>query len=126
MTFFYLKSIKVFGCYKNYSYICIMKIANELKPGDKAIYKSGSKVMEAMVVAKPIDDQVRPKFLIGRIDLDNGEYLIGGASVYDSVDECKQDIIKSLKQSLEDAKMNRDFHAARAVMIEKELDKLTK
>jgi hypothetical protein len=103
-----------------------MKIASELKPGDKAIYKSGSKVMEATVVAKPIDDQVRPKFLIGRIDLDNGEYLIGGESVYDSVDECKQDIIKSLKQSLEDAKMNRDFHAARVTMIEKELEKLTK
>ena len=103
-----------------------MKIASELKPGDKAIYKSGSKVMEAIVVAKPIDDQVRPKFLIGRVDLDNGDYLVGGANVYDSVDECKQDIIKSLKQSLEDAKMNRDFHAARVTMIEKELEKLTK
>ena len=103
-----------------------MKIASELKPGDKVIYKSGSKVMEATVVAKPIDDQVRPKFLIGRIDLDNGDYLVGGANVYDSVDECKQDIIKSLKESLEDAKMNRDFHAARVIMIEKELDKLTK
>jgi hypothetical protein len=42
------------------------------------------------------------------------------------VDECKQDIIKSLKQSLDDATMNRDFHAARAAMIEKELEKLTK
>ena len=103
-----------------------MKIASELRPGDKAIYKSGMKVVEATVVAKPIDDQVRPKFLIGRIDLDNGDYLIGGANVYDSVEECKQDIIKSLKQSLEDAKMNRDFHAARVTMIEKELEKLTK
>ena len=103
-----------------------MKIASELKPGDKAIYKSGNKVIEATVVAKPIDDQVRPKFLIGRIDLDNGDYLVGGANVYDSVEECKQDIIKSLKQSLEDAAMKRDFHAARAAMIEKELEKLTK
>jgi intein/homing endonuclease len=103
-----------------------MKIASELKPGDKVIYKSGSKVMEATVVAKPIDDQVRPKFLIGRVDLDNGDYLVGGANVYDSVEECKQDIIKGLKQSLEDAKMNRDFHAARVTMIEKELEKLTK
>lgn len=103
-----------------------MKIASELRPGDKAIYKSGMKVVEATVVAKPIDDQVRPKFLIGRIDLDNGDYLVGGANVYDSVEECKQGIIKSLKQSLDDAKMNRDFHAARVTMIEKELEKLTR
>ena len=64
-----------------------MKIASELRPGDKAIYKSGSKVVEATVVAKPIDDQARPKFRIGRIDLDNGDYLVGGANVYDSVEE---------------------------------------
>lgn len=101
-----------------------MKKIGNAKPGDKVIYKSGDKVVEATVVAKPIDDKGRPKFLIGRIDLDNGDYLTCGSFVYDSVEECKQTIIQSLKEGLEDAKTKRDFHAARVLVIEKKLEKL--
>ena len=103
-----------------------MKLASELKPGDKAIYKSSCKVVEATVVPKPIDDNPRPKFLIGRIDLDNGDYLVGGANVYDSVDECKQAIIKSLNESLNDAKAKKDLQEGRIKIIEEELGKLMK
>jgi hypothetical protein len=101
-----------------------MKKIGNAKPGDKVIYKSGYDVVEATVVAKPIDDKERPKFLIGRVDLDNGEYLTCGSYVYESVDECKQTIIASLKEGLEDAKMKRDFHAARILVIEAKLKEL--
>ena len=101
-----------------------MKKIGNAKPGDKVIYKSGDKVVEATVVAKPIDDRERPKFLIGRVDLDNGDYLTCGSFVYDSVEECKQTIIQSLKEGLQDAKTKRDFHAARVLVIEKKLEKL--
>lgn len=101
-----------------------MKKVADAKPGDKVIYKSGSKVVEATVVEKPIDDKVRPKFLIGRVDLDNGDYLTRGSYVYESVDECKKEIIKDLKDGLEDAKMKRDFHNARVIVIEARLKEL--
>lgn len=101
-----------------------MKKVADAKPGDKVIYKSGSKVVEATVVEKPIDDGVRPKFLIGRVDLDNGDYLTRGSYVYESVDECKKEIIKDLRSSLEDAKMKRDFHNARVLVIENQLRRL--
>ena len=101
-----------------------MKKVADVKPGDKIIYKSGSKVVEATVVEKPIDDKVRPKFLIGRVDLDNGDYLTRGSYVYESVDECKKEIIKDLRSGLEDAKMKRDFHNARVIVIEARLKEL--
>ncbi len=101
-----------------------MKKIGDVKPGDKVIYKSGSKVVEATVVEKPIDDRVRPKFLIGRVDLDNGDYLTHGSYVYESTDECKQAIIQELKEGLEDAKKKRDFHAARVLVIENQLRRL--
>jgi hypothetical protein len=105
-------------------YLCDMKKIGKAKPGDKVIYKSGNKVVEATVVEQPIDDNVRPKFLIGRVDLDNGDYLTCGAYVYESVDECKEAIIKDLKEGLDDAKKKRDFHAARVIAIESRLKEL--
>jgi hypothetical protein len=77
-----------------------MKKVGDIKPGEKVIYKSGYDVVEATVVEKPIDDNPRPKFLIGRVDLDNGFYLTRGSFIYDSVEECKQTIIESLRQEI--------------------------
>lgn len=123
-AFYFEKNLNLLVYYKFFLYLCTMKKVADAKPGDKVIYKSGSKVVEATVVEKPIDDKVRPKFLIGRVDLDNGDYLTRGSYVYESVDECKKEIIKDLKDGLEDAKMKRDFHAARVLVIENQLRRL--
>ena len=77
-----------------------MKKVGNIKPGEKVIYKSGYDVVEATVVENPIDDNPRPKFLIGRVDLDNGFYLTRGSFIYDSVEECKQTIMESLRQEI--------------------------
>lgn len=98
-----------------------MKKVNDVKPGDKVIYKSGSKVIVATVVEKPIDDRARPSFVVGRVDLDNGDYLTRTSYTYESVDECKAVIIQELMDGLDEAKKLRDFHAARAKKIEKAL-----
>ena len=121
---FFIKNLNLLVYYNIFLYLCSMKKVADAKPGDKIIYKSGSKVVEATVVEKPIDDKVRPKFLIGRVDLDNGDYLTRGSYVYESVDECKQTIIQELKEGLEDAKMKRDFHNARVIVIEARLKEL--
>lgn len=123
-AFYFEKNLNLLVYYKFFLYLCTMKKVADAKPGDKVIYKSGSKVVEATVVEKPIDDKVRPKFLIGRVDLDNGDYLTRGSYVYESVDECKQTIIQELKEGLEDAKMKRDFHNARVIVIEARLKEL--
>ena len=123
-AFYFEKNLNLLVYYKFFLYLCTMKKIGDVKPGDKVISKSGSKVVEATVVEKPIDDKVRPKFLIGRVDLDNGDYLTCGSYIYESVDECKKEIIKDLKSGLEDAKMKRDFHNARVIAIEARLKEL--
>ena len=98
-----------------------MRKVGDIKPGEKVIYKSGNKVVEATVVEKPIDDKERPNFLIGRVDLDNGDYLTRGSFIYESKEECRDVIIEDLKDALKDAHFKRDFHAARVMAIEKQL-----
>jgi hypothetical protein len=101
-----------------------MRKVGDAKPGEKVIYKSGNDVVEATIVAKPIDDKERPNFLIGRVDLDNGDYLTRATYVYESKEECRNVIVEDLKEALKDAQFKRDFHSARIMMIEKKLKEL--
>ena len=80
--------------------------------------------MEATVVEKPIDDNPRPNFLIGRVDLDNGLYLTRGSFVYDSVEECKQTIIESLRQEIVTTEAMIKVNTRRLDNMKKKLEEL--
>ena len=92
MTPFSLIIVKKFGYFKYFWYLCIMRKASDLKVGDKVIYKHGYLVKESVKVDKPIDDKERPKFLIGRVDLANGDYITNGTMIFDSMEEAKKDV----------------------------------
>lgn len=98
-----------------------MKKVGDIRPGEKVIYKACYDVMEATVVDKPIDDNPRPRFLIGRVDLDNGDYLTRGSFIYDSTEECKEAIIKSLKQEITEASNLANLYTNRCRILKKKL-----
>ena len=78
-----------------------MKKAASLKVGDTAIYISNYEVKTSCVIPKPINDgKTRPIFKIGRIDLENGDYLIGGQSVFDTEDEAKKRLIDDITNEI--------------------------
>jgi hypothetical protein len=78
-----------------------MKKAASLNVGDTAIYINGYDVIESKVVKEPINDgKTRPKFKIGRTDLENGDYLVNGQLVYDSAEEAKKVAIERLKEAI--------------------------
>ena len=75
--------------------------ACNLKIGETAIYLSDDSVKVSTVVAKPIDDgQTRPKFKMGRVDLANGDYLIGGDYLYESLEEANAALIERIKKQI--------------------------
>ena len=75
--------------------------ACNLKVGKTAIYLRDDSVKVSTVVAKPIDDgQTRPKFKMGRVDLANGDYLIGGDYVYESPEEANAALIEKIKKQI--------------------------
>lgn len=79
-----------------------MKKAASLNVGDTAIYINSYDVIESKVVKEPINDgKTRPKFKIGRIDLENGDYLVNGQLVYESEEEAKKVAIKKLKEAIQ-------------------------
>ena len=79
-----------------------MKKAASLNVGDTAIYINGYDVIESKVVKEPINDgKTRPKFKIGRTDLENGDYLVNGQLVYDSAEEAKKVAIERLKEAIQ-------------------------
>jgi hypothetical protein len=79
-----------------------MKKAASLNVGDTAIYINGYDVIESKVVKEPINDgKTRPKFKIGRTDLENGDYLVNGQLVYDSAEEAKKVAIYKLKKEIQ-------------------------
>ena len=79
-----------------------MKKAASLNVGDTAIYINGYDVIESKVVKEPINDgKTRPKFKIGRTDLENGDYLVNGQLVYDSEEEAKKVAIEKLKEAIQ-------------------------
>lgn len=69
--------------------------------GERLIYLVGYNIKEATVVSKPIDGERRPSFRIGRIDLDNGDYLINGSIIYDSIEEAKNEVLKKAESEIE-------------------------
>lgn len=78
-----------------------MKKAASLNVGDTAIYINGYDVIESKVIKEPINDgKTRPKFKIGRTDLENGDYLVNGQLVYDSAEEAKKVAIERLKETI--------------------------
>ena len=88
-----------------------MRKATDLKVGDEVIYLwAHQEVKTSTVVEKPIDKNERPEFGSGRIDLANGDYLIRGAStIYDSVEEANEDLIKKLEELIEIYEGKKDF-----------------
>jgi hypothetical protein len=78
-----------------------MKKACECKVGDKVIYLSGYDIKESVRVKEPIDNEKRPNFKIGRIDLANGAYLVGGSTVYESMEEAEKDILEVIDCEIE-------------------------
>jgi hypothetical protein len=79
-----------------------MKKAASLNVGDTAIYINGYDVIESKVVKEPINDgKTRPKFKIGRTDLENGDYLVNGQLVYESEKEAKKVAIEKLKEAIQ-------------------------
>lgn len=76
-----------------------MKKAADLNVGDIAIYISGDdEISTSAVVSRPIDDgKKRPIFKIGRKDLANGDYLINGSVVYDTIEEANKVLVETLK-----------------------------
>lgn len=79
-----------------------MKKAANLNVGDTAIYISGNdEITTSVVVSKPIDDgRERPIFKIGRKDLANGDYLINGSMVYDTIEEANKVLVETLKERI--------------------------
>ena len=87
-----------------------MKTASDVKVGETVIYKNGYKIVTSKVVAKPIDNDYRPNFKIGRVDLENGEYLTRGSYIYDSEEEAKEVMSESLKKEIAREEETIDYH----------------
>ena len=87
-----------------------MKTACDVKVGDTVIYKSGYNVVTSKVVAKPVDNDYRPNFKIGRVDLENGEYLTRGSFIYDSEEEAKQVIRESIQKEITREEETIEYH----------------
>ena len=103
-----------------------MKKAASLNVGDTAIYINGYDVIESKVVKEPINDgKTRPKFKIGRTDLENGDYLPDGTLVYEDMDEAKKELKKDLENGIKDAEMKKDYYEGLALMLKSKLAKLT-
>ena len=101
-----------------------MKKVASVKIGEAVIYISGSDIKVSKRVEKPIDDEVRPKFLIGRTDLENGEYLPNGALVYESMDEAKKELRRDIEARINEAQMKKDYYEGLVLMLKHKLTKL--
>ena len=100
-----------------------MKKACEYKVGDKIIYRNGYDIVESVRVKEPIDDLERPKFKIGRIDLANGAYLIGGEKVYESMEEAEKDILEVIDNEIERQETIKVISDGMIVMLKNKLKK---
>ena len=102
-----------------------MKKVSKLKVGDVAIYISGDNVKVSKVVSKPIfDGKLRPIFKIGRTDLANGDYLINGGDVYDTLDEATDALIKKIKNTIESYKEQKFLAEKMIDLYEQKLESL--
>jgi hypothetical protein len=103
-----------------------MKKAFECKVGDKVIYRDGYDIVESVRVKEPIDDLKRPNFKIGRIDLANGAYLIGGEKVYESMEEAEKDILEVIECEIERQETIKVIADGMIVMLKNKLKKYKK
>lgn len=88
-----------------------MRKATDLKVGDEVIYLwANQEIKTSTVVEKPIDNNERPEFGVGRIDLANGDYLVNTrTTIYESTDEAKEELIKKLEELIETYEGKKDF-----------------
>lgn len=106
-----------------------MKKASECKVGDKVIYKSGYDIIESVVVEEPIlsfEGETRPNFKMGRIDLENGAYLVGGSTVYESMEEAEKDILETIECEIERQETIKVIADGMIVMLKNKLKKYKK
>lgn len=102
-----------------------MKKAASLNVGDTAIYINGYDVIESKVVKEPINDgKTRPKFKIGRTDLENGDYLVNGQLVYESAEEAKQVLIRRLETEVEEYEEKKLFYEGLTIIAKNKLKRL--
>ena len=86
-----------------------MKKALECRVGEKVIYQSGYDIIESVVVEEPIlsfEGETRPNFKMGRVDLANGAYLVGGSTVYETLEEAEKDILEVIDNEIERQETN--------------------
>ena len=103
-----------------------MKKAFNLEVGDKAIYRCGYALKESYKVDEPIDDEERPKFLIGRVDLANGDYITNGTIVYDSKEEAISDMEKSINERIDVIKSSIEAFNIELNMLDRLKEKIKK
>ena len=101
-----------------------MKKAFEYKVGDKIIYRRLYDIVESEVVKEPIDNEERPKFKMGRIDLANGDYLIGGTEVYESMEEAKKDVLELIDCAIEKEETKITIAKGMLLMLKNKKEKL--
>ena len=104
-----------------------MKKAFEYKIGDTVIYRHGYDIKDGVVVKDPIDDGMeRPKFKMGRIDLDNGDWLIGGEEVYESKEEAKKDLLEIIDAAIDKQETNITIAKGLLAMLKNKRKELVK
>ena len=102
-----------------------MTKAGYLNVGDTAIYINNSEIKTSKVVKEPVDDGVeRPKFKIGRTDLENGDYLVNGCTVYDTEEEAKQVLIRKLEKEVEEYEEKKLFYEGLTIIAKNKLKRL--
>lgn len=106
--------------------LIVMKKCFNPKIGDNVIYISGFIVKESEVVPKPIDDNERPLFRAGRIDLSNGDYLLNGTVTYDSVEEAENAILEKVDKEIKNVGEEMSLLQIRKLVLESVKDGLLK
>jgi len=105
-----------------------MRKATDLKVGDEVIYLwANQEIKTSTVVEKPIDDNERPEFGVGRIDLANGDYLVNTrTTIYESTDEAKEDLIKHLEELIKEYEGKKDFIDISITLFKSKIEALKK
>lgn len=101
-----------------------MKKACQYKIGDKIIYRRLYDIIESEVVKEPIDGKERPNFKIGRVDLANGDYLIGGTYVYETMEEAKKNVLETIECAIEKEETKITLAKGMLFMLKKKKDRL--
>lgn len=98
--------------------------AYEKNIGDAVIYTSVYDVKQAKIVKEPIDGKQRPSFKIGRVDLDNGDYLLSTTEIYDTVEDAENELIKNLEKRLKAKEAEKTLLEGEIMLIKHAASKL--